>query len=273
MDRIVFPLILQGQSPYMILGNHPELNVCVKTLYNYIDLGVLVSRNVDLKRKVKFKVRKTDKKKQIVNRAVFTGRTHDDFKASGLSNDEFAEMDTVLSANSSLKCILTIYFLDTELLVAHMMQRCTEGTVKIVFNQLQKYLGGSMEFALAMPYVLTDRGKEFGDPELLEFDKAGNARAKIYYCDPMRSCQKAGIENIHTMLRMIIPKKTVFTNLTQWDIRKAVDHINNAPRENPGGKTPYELAHWKYGKLFLEKLQLRYVAPDEVTLTPKLFHK
>ena len=58
----------------------------------------------------------------------------------------------------------------------------------------------------------------------------------------MRSNQKAGIENVHTMLRMILPKGTVFTDLTQWDIRK-------------------------------KKLQLRYVAPDEVTLTPKLLSK
>ena len=96
----------------------------------------------------------------------------------------------------------------------------------------------------------------------------------------MRSNQKAGIENVHTMLRMILPKGTVFTDLTQWDIRKAVDHINNAPRENLGGKTPYEKALWLYekalwlyGKEFLKKLQLRYVAPDEVTLTPKLLSK
>lgn len=72
---------------------------------------------------------------------------------------------------------------------------------------------------------------------------------------------------------MIIPKGTVFTDLTQWDVRKAVDHVNNAPRKNLDGKTPYEKAHRLYGKRILDKLQLRYVAPDEVTLTPKLLKK
>ena len=273
IDKVVLPLITQGQSPYMIVTNHPELGLSVRTLYRYIDLGVLLSRNIDLKRKVKFKLRKSDVKKQIVNRAVFQGRTYDDFKALGLSIEEFVEMDTVLSARGSDKCILTIYFPDIELLVAHLMQRCTEGAVKLVFEQLQKSLGGSEEFIQYFPYLLTDRGSEFGDPESLEFDRNGNARTKIYYCDPMRSNQKAGIENVHTMLRMILPKGTVFTDLTQWDIRKAVDHINNAPRENLGGKTPYEKALWLYGKEFLKKLQLRYVAPDEVTLTPKLLTK
>ena len=273
IDKVVRPLIEQGQSPYMILVNHPELSMCVKTLYRYIDLGVLLSRNVDLKRKVKFKPRKSEQKKQISNRIVFENRTYKDFLAMELSPNEFIEMDTVLSARGSQKCILTLYFPDIELLVAHLMQRCTEGAVKLVFNQLQKSLGNSAEFVLAFPYILTDRGSEFGDPESLEFDREGNARTKIFYCDPMRSNQKAGIENVHTMLRMIIPKGTVFTNLTQWDVRKAVDHVNNTPRERLNGKTPYELAHWLYGKAFLEKLQLRYVAPDEVTLTPKLLKK
>lgn len=89
----------------------------------------------------------------------------------------------------------------------------------------------------------------------------------------MRSNQKAGIENIHTMLRMIIPKGTVFTNLTQWDIRKCVNHINNTPRKRLGGRTPYELACRTYAPETLEALQLRYIAPDDVVLSPKLLKK
>lgn len=272
IDRIVCPLVEQGQSPYMILTNHPELDMSVKTLYNYINQGVLLTRNVDLKRKTKFKPRKCHKK-QIINRAVFEGRTYNDFKALELGPDDFAEMDTVLSARGSLKCILTIYFPDTELLVARLLQRCTPGAVRMAVDQIQNALGDYIEFALLMPTILVDRGREFGDPDTLELDKNGNPRTKIYYCDPMRSNQKGGIENVHTMLRMIIPKGTVFTDLTQWDVRKAVDHVNNAPRKNLDGKTPYEKAHWLYGKSILDKLQLRYVAPDEVTLTPKLLKK
>ena len=59
---------------------------------------------------------------------------------------------------------------------------------------------------------------------------------------PMRSNQNGGIENVHTMLRMILPKGTVFEPLTQWDIRKAVNHINSVPRGNLSGETPYRAA-------------------------------
>ena len=49
LDRIVKLLIEQGQSPYLILTNHPELVISVKTLYNYIDQNLPLTRNIDLK--------------------------------------------------------------------------------------------------------------------------------------------------------------------------------------------------------------------------------
>lgn len=72
-DRIVSPLIEQGQSPYHILANHPELDMSVRTMYTYLDNGVFSARNIDLKRKVRFKPRKYHKT-QITDRSVFTNR-------------------------------------------------------------------------------------------------------------------------------------------------------------------------------------------------------
>ena len=272
IDKVVKPLIDQGQSPYMIVANHPELNISVKTLYNYIDQGLLLSRNIDLKRKVKFKPRKCHKS-QITNRDVFIGRTYLDFINNNINEMDFWEMDTVKSARGSLKCILTLYFPECELLIARLMNRCTPGAVKIEFASIQRALGDAYEFAFLFNAILTDRGVEFGDPDALEKGEGDFKRTSIYYCDPMRSNQKAGIENVHTMLRMILPKGTVFENLTQWDIRKCADHINNAPRKNLNGYTPYEMALQTFGEETVKKLQLRYVAPDEVTLSPKLLKK
>ncbi len=272
IDAVVKPLIVQGQSLYMIIASHPELNISVGTLYNYINQGVLLTRNIDLKRKVKFKPRKIYQT-QITNRAVFIGRTYMDFKESHADEMDFAQMDTVKSAKGSVKCILTFYFPETELFYAHLLERCTSGAVKAVFNKLQQRLGDAYDFACLFPAILTDRGVEFGDPDSLETSPEGISRTSIYYCDPMRSNQKGGIENVHTMLRMIIPKGTVFTGLTQWDIRKCVDHVNNAPRKALNGSTPYLEAYKLYGSEIMNALQLRYIAPDEVVLTPKLLKR
>lgn len=91
-DQIITPLILQGQSPYQIIANHPELDMSVRTLYSYIDDGLFMARNVDLVRKVKLKPRKCHKT-QIKDRSVFQGRTYLDFQELGLTS--FTEMDSI----------------------------------------------------------------------------------------------------------------------------------------------------------------------------------
>ena len=273
MDSVISPLVQQGQSPYHILCNHPELDVSVKTMYNYIDQGVLLARNVDLKRRVKFKVRKSAlKKKTIKDRAVFVNRTYADFKKLSLSTTDFAEMDTVISASGSNKCILTFCLPDSSLLLAYLLDRCTEGAVKAVFDRLETQLG-TYDFLRLFNVILTDRGSEFGDPDSLETGINDIQRSSIYYCDPMCSGQKGAIEEVHTMLRMIIPKGTVFEDLTQWKLNKAVNHINSTPRAKLNGLTPYEAAYNKYDYEILNKLRLKPITDkDEVTLTPRLFN-
>ena len=43
-DQIISPLIEQGQSPYHILTNHPELDMSVRTMYSYLDQGLFTAR-------------------------------------------------------------------------------------------------------------------------------------------------------------------------------------------------------------------------------------
>ena len=64
IDQIVSPLIKQGQSIHMICVNHAdEIMLDEKTIYNYIDAGLLSVRNIDLPRKVRY--RNARRKKQL----------------------------------------------------------------------------------------------------------------------------------------------------------------------------------------------------------------
>ena len=265
-DSIVSPLIEQGQSPYQIVTNHPELEFSVRTLYSYLDQGLFTARNVDLKRKVKFKPRKCHKT-QISNRTVFINRTYQDFQTLHL--ESFTEMDTVHSFRDSKKTLLTFFFTKEKLFLAFLMNRCTECAVRLVFDRLEKRLG-TYGFISTFEHILTDRGTEFGDPESLETGVNGVQRTSIYYCDPIRSGQKGGLEQAHTMLRMVLPKGTSFEFLTQWDVNLIINHINSTPRESLGGRTPYSVALETLGEEVLNAFQLRPIAPDAVNLTPKL---
>ena len=261
-DKIITPLIDQGQSPYQIVANHPELNLSVRSVYNYLDMGLLTARNVDLKRKVKFKPRKVHKS-QISDRRVFNGRTYADFQQLHL--ESFVEMDTVHSAVGSSKTLLTFFFTREKLFLAFLMNRNTEGSVRLVLDRLEKRFG-TFDFLT----LFDDRGAEFGDPDSLETGVTGIQRTNIYYCDPMRSGQKGGIEQAHTMLRMILPKRTTFEFLTQWDVNLITSHINSTLRESLNGRTPYDVALEAFGEYVLKAFQLRRIDPDKVILTPKL---
>ena len=255
-----------SHSPYQIVTNHPELELSVRTLYSYLDQGLFTARNVDLKRKVKFKPHKCHKT-QISNRTVFINRTYQDFQTLHL--ESFTEMDTVHSSRDSKKTLLTFFFTKEKLFLTFLMNRCTEGAVRLIFDRLEKHLG-TYGFISTFEHILTDRGTEFGDPEALETGANGIQRTSIYYCDPMHSGQKGGLEQAHTMLRMVLPKGTSFEFLTQWDVNLIVNHINSTPRESLGGRTPYSVVLETLGEEVLNAFQLRPIAPDEVNLTPKL---
>ena len=264
--QIISLLIEQGQSPYQILTNHPELNMSVRSMYTYIHKGLFSVRNIDLKRQAKFKPRKCHKT-QITDRSVFFNRTYSDFCSLELSS--FVEMDTVHSSRESSKTLLTFLFTREKLFLAFLLNRCTKGAVRLTFDRLEKRMG-TFEFISVFENILTDRGSEFGDPEALETGINGIQRSSIYYCDPMRSGQKGALELRHTLLRMVLPKGTSFDFLTQWDVNLIVNHINSTPRESLGGKTPYNVALETLGEEVLKAFQLKPIEPDKVSLMPKL---
>lgn len=143
-----------------------------------------------------------------------------------------------------------------------------------MFDHLEKRMG-TYDFLKVFEYTLTYRGSEFGDSVSLEIGIHGMERSSIYYCDPMRSGQKGGVEHAHTLLRRVLPKGTSFEFLTQWDVNLIVNHINSTPRESLGGKTPYEVGLNAFGEDIMKAFQLKPIDPDEVNLTPKLirYHK
>ena len=94
------------------------------------------ARNVDLKRKVKFKPHKCHKT-QISNRTVFINRTYQDFQTLHL--ESFTEMDTVHSSRDSKKTLLTFFFTKEKLFLTFLMNRCTEGAVPVSYTHLDVY--------------------------------------------------------------------------------------------------------------------------------------
>ncbi|MCD7751913.1 MAG: helix-turn-helix domain-containing protein [Lachnospiraceae bacterium] len=75
IDEIISPLVKQGQSIHQICVNNADLIMLdEKTIYNYIDAGLLSVGNIDLPRKVRYRVRR--KKKPVkVDKQCHAGRS------------------------------------------------------------------------------------------------------------------------------------------------------------------------------------------------------
>lgn len=273
LDSIVSPLILQGQTPYMILKNHPEIKCSVKTLYNYIESGALSVKNIDLPRKVKYKLRKPHPS-EINDTGIFEGRTYKDFSAFMAQHPDtnVVEMDTVVGCEGSHKVFLTLYFRCCKLMLIYLLPSRTTSCVKRVFDSLEKALG-ALAFCQLFPVILTDRGSEFSEPDALETGTDGGIRTSIYYCDPMASGQKGSLEKNHEYIRYVLPKGRSFDTLTQWDAYKLANHINGAARASLNGFTPLKLARMLLGTNALDAFRLHEIDADSICLTPELLKK
>lgn len=273
LDELVSPLIRQGQSPYTILNSHPEICLSEKTIYNYIESGALSVKNMDLPKKVAYKVRNVHKT-EITDTGIFEGRTYKDFQAYIKAHPDTAvvEMDTVVGCEGSHKVLLTLHFNSCHFMAASLLESKEPKRVKAVFDQLEKKMS-TIEFCHVFPLILTDRGGEFSNPDALECGLDNFIRTSIYYCDPMCSWQKPHCEKNHEYIRKICPKGTSFDVYTQYDINRMMSHINSAPRESLGGMTPYALAKLMLPESLLKALNIREVAPDKVCLTPELLKK
>ena len=241
-----------------------------RSIYNYVDAGVLSVGNIDLPRKVRY--RKRRKKKTVhVDKLCHVGRTYEDFRKFMEVNPDLSvvEMDSVEGTRDSLKVLLTLFFRDCSLMLALLREANTARSVTDIFNALDEKLGRE-RFMKLFPVILTDRGSEFTDPAAIEFDKDGNRRTYVFYCDPQRSSQKGGIEVTHEFIRRILPKGTSFKSLTQDQVDLMMSHINSYSRKKLNDRSAYQMFSFFYGKDALDCLNIRSIDANEITLKPEL---
>jgi len=270
LDALVSPLIQRGQSIAHIYTHHNhEIDCCERTLYSYIGEHLLVARNIDLPRKVRYKPRKKTNEPPK-NKTYREGRTYEDFTAyiNNNPNMPVVEMDTVHGGRSG-KVLLTLFFRNCSFMAIFLLEECTQTCVKSIFNQLHTMIGLD-DFKACFPVILTDNGSEFQAPEYIEHDVDGNKRTNVFYCDPMASYQKPHIEKNHEYIRYILPKGRSFNDLTQEKVTLMMNHINSAARASLNGNTPTKLAQLLIKQTLLDALSSIPIYHDEVHLKPAL---
>jgi Transposase and inactivated derivatives, IS30 family len=275
LDNMISPLLKQGQSLAHIYAHHGyEIPCCRRTLYNYIDKGVFTAKNIDLRRRVRYKCKERKKGTRIslAAKEFRIGRTYDDFCSllKKIPYSQVVEMDTVEgSRGNSKQVFLTMFFRSCSLMLIFVLAEKTQECVIEVFDLLSQRLGIKI-FNEIFPVILTDNGTEFQFPKRLECDADGEVRTKIYYCNPNSSWQKGMIEKNHEYIRYVIPKGQSLDQFTQKDAILLMNHINSEARDSLNGCTPFKLSQMLLNNKLHKLLKLVEILPDEVTLQPSL---
>ena len=269
------PLLKKGHSPAHIWRSNPGmLPISVRTFYNYVEQEYFEELKMYLPKYVRYP-RNRKRHAPCANKqekACYEGRTFNDLEA--LSEEEKAlavELDCVESARGSNKVILTLLFRDTRFQLMVLLRAHNREEVAHSLDEIEEAIGLE-RFRAVFGTQLTDRGKEFGDPDLIESSctKPGEKRCKVFYCDATRSDQKGRCEKNHVELRRVIPKKTVFRFMTQADVSLAASHVNSYSRKILDGQTPYDLAVARVPVELLEKYGIAKIPPNEIILKPSL---
>ena len=271
LNNVLSPLIKNGQSIHNISLNHSdEIHYSEKTLYNFMDAGLLDAKNLDLPRKVRFRVKKKKSSEFKVDKKCRIGRTYEDFEKYCEEHPGLpvVEIDSVEGKKGSA-VLLTIYFRQQNLQLAYYRDANDSKSVTQIFRDLYDALGTEL-FKKLFPIILADNGSEFSNPTAIEFDEDSKQVSRVFYCDPQASYQKGACENNHELIRRVIPKGVDIAKYSQEKILLMMSHINSYRRPILGDKSPYDLFEFTYGKIVLEVFGLSRIDDDDIVLKPSL---
>ena len=270
LDHIVSNAIKDSQPIYH-LSETNDLPVCERTIYNYIEKGYMEAKNIDLRRKVTYKKRNKKKIDKTLLRKIKQGRTFEDYQAYLIENPDASvvQMDTVMSGQESNKCLLTLHFVKFHFQIARLLPNKEADSVNNALNEICEDIGIEL-FQILFEVILTDNGVEFSNPEAIEYEPTtGELRSHVFYCHPYSSYEKGSCEKNHEYIRYILPKGTSFENLTQDKVDLMMSHINSTKRPSIKA-SPYDYMALTYGTEVLEKLKIKKIDPNLVTLSAKL---
>lgn len=222
-----------GYANYNRLFSRTEM-VCTKTLYNYVDAGLLRVKKLDLP----VKVRLNTKPKRTRANKIKLGRSISERPAYIEARQEFGhwEIDTVIGSKSKDdEVLLTLVERMTRHMIARKIPNKGASAVNEGLTSLKSEYGD--QFDRVFKTITSDNGLEFSDLSKLE----ETGKTKVYFTHPFTSCERGTNERHNGLLRRFIPKGKRIDGYFIDEIAFINDWCNSLPRKILGYKTPEEL--------------------------------
>jgi IS30 family transposase len=227
LDSIVGATLLENEFT-------KDQMVCTKTLYNYVDMGLLSIRNIDLP----LKVRRSPKKSNLRKHKKRLGRSIEERPSYINNREQFGhwEIDTILgSKRKNNKVLLTMTERVTRKEIIRVLPAKTTDAVKDALIGLMQETEGC--FSDIFKSITADNGSEFS--QLSDLEKYTDTL--IYFAHPFASCERGTNENHNGLIRRFIPKGTKIEDYSAEAIAWVENWCNTLPRKILGYLTPNQM--------------------------------
>ena len=219
-------------SPEEISGRWHRMNpqaktICVSTIYRYVKLGKLpeISAKTHFRRHGKRKVTRNANYNSIQPERLIPQWPDVILKRLRLGD---WEGDTVYGGVGKGLVVSMVDRKSRFLRLGLLKSRSSEET-RLVIERLLK--------GLPAESISLDNGSEFSEFRELE----RNLSTLVYFAEPHKPWQRGTNENTNDIVRFFFPKGFDFRTVTDDDIQRVEDIINNRPRKCLGWKTPAEV--------------------------------
>jgi len=239
----------QGWSLDSCVGNalktgrfHREDTVCTKTLYNYVSLGLLTIKNIDLPEKLRRKQNKSEKRRNRKN----LGHSIEERPDYIDLREEFGhwEIDSVIGKKDENEP--TVMTMTERKLRVSIWLKLKNHSAEAVDNAISELIDSfGSKYADVFKSITADNGSEFAN--LSNLDQRG---IKVYFTHPYTSCEKGTVECHNKLLRRFIPKGKKISDYSADDILFFADLINNLPRKILRYQTPEELFNEELDRIY-----------------------
>lgn len=217
--------------------------VCTRTLYNYVDQGLLTIHNYDLPEKLK----RTPKTKRVRKNKKKLGRSIEERPKRINKRDEFGHWECDLVFGHKTK--------DDEVLLTLCERRSREFLIirlpdKIAASVMQAFKNLSEQYKEhwndIFKTITTDNGSEFAD--LSQLEKI--SQTLVCYAHPYTSCDKGSVERDNGLIRRFIPKGKYIKNYSLQQIIDIKTWCNSLPSKILAYHTPDEIFERELDKIY-----------------------
>ena len=140
------------------------------------------------------------------------------------------EGDTVIGKNHKGGLVTLAERVSRYVLTGHIASRYAAGVTAVTKRLLRPHKEKCHT-------ITFDNGKEFAEHEIM----GAYLKADIYFAHPYSSWERGLSENSKGLLRQYFTKGMDLTEITDEQVKMAVERLNHRPRKVLGRKSPYEV--------------------------------